>query len=512
MSITGSNNPFPCSPVVFSAGNSIISLGTITRVGNVFTFSVGFVWKINGTTYQNASPIDLTIEEAADGFFRIDNALLTTTNTIELQQGLPSETIALRPTYPENNILLTSWNISGDTIDDSENPIVGTDVVKKSFANMFEFNGTGANAIIPFNPNGYSEVRLINAGLTSVSGFDLSLMTAPNSEFPYQGKEILIWNRTGGNVTLKHEDFATADSPMFLRAETDLVLPDNHVLTFKYDPAGLQEKDKSFFSVDEIIGLATLLASKANLVSGKIPAEELPSYVDDILEFADLAAFPVTGETSKVYLALDTNLSYRWSGSTYVDLNSSKLNKVSTVDVQKVYVKNADGTQGMKPVSEIGGNSDIILNYSYSIQLALTTTEKVASVGSNDFLQFSENVTKSGSLLTGPYHMLSQKVLKTSIVKRLTFRYFPDGQDKTIILRIYSFKQNHNSSSIYDSRLLFQQNLVTSTLYNVQSYDFVTDDFLDANMIDGEFLAFTILKTTALSNSFLYSQNLTLTY
>ena len=40
----------------------------------------------------------------------------------------------------------------------------------------------------------------------------------------------------------------------------------------------------------------------------------------DILEFANLASFPVTGESGKIYLALDTNLTYRWSGSAYVQI------------------------------------------------------------------------------------------------------------------------------------------------------------------------------------------------
>ena len=44
----------------------------------------------------------------------------------------------------------------------------------------------------------------------------------------------------------------------------------------------------------------------------------------DVLEFANLAAFPVTGETGKIYLALDTNKTYRWSGSAYVQIGRSK--------------------------------------------------------------------------------------------------------------------------------------------------------------------------------------------
>lgn len=122
MSITGTNNPFSCDPVVFANANTIISLGTITRAGNVFTFSVGFVWKINGVTYQNTAPVELTIAEATEGFNRIDNALLNTSNTIELQQGLESDTIALRPVAPDTNIILTTWNISGETIGEAVAP------------------------------------------------------------------------------------------------------------------------------------------------------------------------------------------------------------------------------------------------------------------------------------------------------------------------------------------------------------------------------------------------------
>lgn len=49
-----------------------------------------------------------------------------------------------------------------------------------------------------------------------------------------------------------------------------------------------------------------------------ISAKYLPSYVDDIVEYPNLAAFPKVGEKSKIYVALDTNIIYRWSGNTYV--------------------------------------------------------------------------------------------------------------------------------------------------------------------------------------------------
>lgn len=52
--------------------------------------------------------------------------------------------------------------------------------------------------------------------------------------------------------------------------------------------------------------------------ASKVPAANLPSYVDDVLEFTNLAGFPATGETGKIYVALDTNKTYRWSGTVYI--------------------------------------------------------------------------------------------------------------------------------------------------------------------------------------------------
>ncbi|MCE1202915.1 MAG: hypothetical protein LWX09_12555 [Bacteroidia bacterium] len=62
-------------------------------------------------------------------------------------------------------------------------------------------------------------------------------------------------------------------------------------------------------------GLAELDAT------GKVPASQLPSYVDDVLEYANLAAFPGSGEQGKIYTAIDTNKIYRWSGSAYIEIS-----------------------------------------------------------------------------------------------------------------------------------------------------------------------------------------------
>jgi len=56
--------------------------------------------------------------------------------------------------------------------------------------------------------------------------------------------------------------------------------------------------------------------------TGKVPQSQLPSFVDDVVEYASLSNFPATGESGKIYIAIDTNITYRWGGSTYVPIGS----------------------------------------------------------------------------------------------------------------------------------------------------------------------------------------------
>ena len=57
--------------------------------------------------------------------------------------------------------------------------------------------------------------------------------------------------------------------------------------------------------------------------SGKIPTSQLPSYVDDVVEVANFDALPQEGEAGKIYVTTDTNKTYRWGGSTYVEISAS---------------------------------------------------------------------------------------------------------------------------------------------------------------------------------------------
>ena len=56
---------------------------------------------------------------------------------------------------------------------------------------------------------------------------------------------------------------------------------------------------------------------------GKVPSSQLPSFVDDVQEYPTRGDFPETGQDGTIYVAEDTNLTYRWSGSAYVEISPS---------------------------------------------------------------------------------------------------------------------------------------------------------------------------------------------
>ena len=128
------------------------------------------------------------------------------------------------------------------------------------------------------------------------------------------------------------------------------------------------------------------LNTKADLVGGKIPASQLPAYVDDVLEFANLASFPATGENGKIYIAIDTNLTYRWGGSSYVVMSSSlALGETSSTayrgDRGKIAYDHSQVTHDKTLVGlgNVDNTSDLNKPISTATQTALDLKENVAN-------------------------------------------------------------------------------------------------------------------------------------
>lgn len=99
-------------------------------------------------------------------------------------------------------------------------------------------------------------------------------------------------------------------------------------LYLKAEDSSVKEfKAVSDISASDVGAVASSSVGQANGIaplngSGLLDSSYLPSYVDDVEEYASLANFPATGESGKIYVAADAAISYRWSGSTYVAIVS----------------------------------------------------------------------------------------------------------------------------------------------------------------------------------------------
>lgn len=102
-------------------------------------------------------------------------------------------------------------------------------------------------------------------------------------------------------VTDKLEDALQKEIEDRKAGDTTITNSLNAFISTKGQPSGLAELDST----------------------GKVPAAQLPSYVDDVLEFSTKDQFPQTGETGKIYVSKDTNLTYRWTGTQYLEISQS---------------------------------------------------------------------------------------------------------------------------------------------------------------------------------------------
>ena len=85
---------------------------------------------------------------------------------------------------------------------------------------------------------------------------------------------------------------------------------------------------KPTYTASEVGAIASSAKGAASGVAeldsnGKVPTSQLPSYVDDVLEYSAKSSFPTTGETGKIYVDTSNNKTYRWSGSAYVEISPS---------------------------------------------------------------------------------------------------------------------------------------------------------------------------------------------
>lgn len=176
---------------------------------------------------------------------------------------------------------------------------------------------------------------------------------------------------------------------------------------------------------EALAGLGTAATKDAGVASGvaeldasgKVPSSQLPSYVDDVLEYASQSAFPAEGETGKIYVALDTNKTYRWSGTAYVEISESlalgetsstayagdkgKANADNITAIQAVIPSGASAQDQLAKASDVAGKANKVTNAVSGNFAGLDSNGNLTDSGNkaSDFLTSSDVSGKQNKTL-----------------------------------------------------------------------------------------------------------------
>lgn len=241
----------------------------------------------------------------------------------------------------------------------------------------------------------------------------------PLSQIPASVGAVQSVNTKTGAVVLQTDDIAEAVSPTnkwFTDARAKAAAVGDAIAD------GVTDKAPSQNAVYDALALKLDQASKgaaggvAELDgSGKVPSIQLPSYVDDVIEVTNYAALPGAGETGKIYVTLDYNKCYRWSGSIYIEISASpgSTDALAEGSVNKYYTDARAKTAAIVN-STAGSQTD---------QAASVSAMKTYLSG-----QVANKVSKSGDTMTGKLTLNAG----ADITDRVEFKDIADGTVITI--------------------------------------------------------------------------------
>lgn len=250
----------------------------------------------------------------------LDGALYVATDTGTLWMGISSSSLIQ---IKDNINTNTTYNLtkSGNTI-----TLRGSDgsTFNVTDSNTVYGNATASAAGL-MSAADKAKLDGVAAGSNYVT-VDAELSTTSTN--PVQNKVIKSALDSKSNTDHTHDDRYYTESEINTKLNAKANSSHTHTKAQITDfPTSMPASDvyawakaasKPSYTIGEVSG--NLPASR---ISGTIAAANLPSYVDDVLEYASLSKFPTKGESGKIYTALDTNKIYRWSGSAYVVISET---------------------------------------------------------------------------------------------------------------------------------------------------------------------------------------------
>ena len=331
------NKPYAPAHLVF--------IGIVTKV------SAGngeiFVKVQNGFELQELHNVDLITTTPVNGHILGYDGTLWVNKTIATWLGFTPENVANKS---------DSYTVSSSTTYSTTKALVDGLATKENTLGFTPENVANKQTDLTASSTKYPTVNAVNTGLSTKE----PTITAGTTAQYWRGDK--SWQTLDKSaVGLSNVD-NTSDANKPVSNATQTALNNKLNTSLKGAINGLAELDGT----------------------GKVPAAQLPSYVDDVLEVANFAALPGTGETGKIYVTINTGLTYRWTGTIYAEISSSKLTNLSLDDITAsgtINILNDNGSGVSIPLADSLG-SGIISASNYDKLTALSTSRQIPPLGS----------------------------------------------------------------------------------------------------------------------------------
>lgn len=343
--------------------DTLVSGENIKTINGVSVLGSGNIEISSGGTYTGGEGISIEGGVISNtygyqsGDLRVYNCVLSEGSDIESDQGLKNKLAPVVTQMYED--LMAKTNMTGLLVVGKSSALKNVEGINDKYLGIYQ---------VTF----FSIVRI---NLVQITNSKYNITTEGN----YTNLQLTEGAKISGNTSSGGGELEiTLTEPLvksvkYLDTNTNYTTP--YTPTYDGSPANKKYVDDSASALlsqvsnnyinKTSIGNAGGVASLDS--TGKVPSSQLPSYVDDVIEgyyyngnfYTDSAHTQlITPETGKIYVDLDTNKSYRWGGTTYVEISQSTIHKfVGTFTVTKL-----EGTTGSVSIEHSLGSVDIVVN------------------------------------------------------------------------------------------------------------------------------------------------------
>lgn len=229
-------------------------------------------------------------------------------------------------------------------------------------------------------------------------------------------------------------------------------------------------------------------------IDGIIPAQYLPSYVDDVLEYSSSSKFPNPGDSGKIYVDTTTNLTYRWGGSGYVEISKSlALGTTSTTAFR--------GDHGLAAYQHISvtGNPHSLTLGDLSITVDAETINYLSGLSENILTALYKKLNTAGGTLSGYLTLHHDPVEKMHATTKQYVDNMIDGISVTVTQNVTRITEIAGDLESQKKLIGVQADTLTEVKNDITGLNQTTDNHTEAISEltqDVEGLTSTVSKTS----------------